>query len=142
MTESVPESVSEAEERPSRGLAVGAVSVAAVSFALAVLTWLAWLLVRPRLLTTGVYPIVAEVFILVLGALWFAALLAGVLAMVLGLLGGGRRRYGGDLARTGALLGGLTVVVALAGTVAFTVSPGLSPAYGDTGRPLNSILRE
>ncbi|WP_409181769.1 hypothetical protein F9C11_35690 [Amycolatopsis sp. VS8301801F10] len=140
MTESVSESALEAEERPSRGLAVGAVSVAAVSFALAVLTWLAWLLVRPRLLISGVYPIVAEVFVLVLGALWFLALLAGVLATVLGLLGGGRR-HGGDLARTGALLGGLTMVVALAGTVAFTVSPGPSPMY-PAGRPLNSIIRE
>ncbi|ATY11084.1 hypothetical protein CU254_11840 [Amycolatopsis sp. AA4] len=141
MTESVPEAVSETEERPSRGLAVGAVSVAAVSFSLAVLTWLAWLLVRPRLLLSGVYPLVAEVFILVLGALWFVALLAGVLAVVLGRLGGAKR-HGGDLARTGSLLGGLTVVVALAGTIAFTVSPGPMTAYGDVGRPLNSILRE
>ncbi|MCG3755870.1 MULTISPECIES: hypothetical protein [Amycolatopsis] len=141
MTEPDSESVRSSEERPSRGLAVGAVSVAAVSFSLAVLTWLAWLLVRPRMLTAGVYPLVAEVFVLVLGALWFLALLAGVLAVVLGRLGGGLR-YGGDLARKGALLGGLTVVVALAGTVAFTVSPGLMPVYGDVGRPLNSILRE
>ncbi|MET9260606.1 hypothetical protein [Amycolatopsis sp. NPDC004079] len=140
MTEPDSESVSETEERPSRGLAVGAVSVAAVSLSLAVLTWLAWLLVRPRLLVSGVYPLVAEVFVLVLGALWFAALLAGVLAVVLGRLGGAKRP-GGDLARTGALLGGLTVVVALAGTIAFTVSPGLMPAYSDGGRPLNSILR-
>ncbi|SFP41640.1 hypothetical protein [Amycolatopsis rubida] len=138
MTEPDSASVSP-EERPSRALAVGAVSVAAVSFALAVLTWLAWLLVRPRLLVSGVYPLVAEVFVLVLGALWFLALLAGVLAVVLGRLGGGKRP-GGDLARTGSLLGGLTVVVALAGTIAFTVSPGLLPAYGDGGRPLNSIL--
>ncbi|MYW94788.1 hypothetical protein G3I59_30390 [Amycolatopsis rubida] len=138
MTEPDSASVSP-EERPSRALAVGAVSVAAVSFALAVLTWLAWLLVRPRLLVSGVYPLVAEVFVLVLGALWFLALLAGVLAVVLGRLGGGKRPAG-DLARTGSLLGGLTVVVALAGTIAFTVSPGLLPAYGDGGRPLNSIL--
>lgn len=138
MTEPDSESVSAVEERPSRGLAVGAVSVAAVSFALGVATWLAWLLVRPRLLMGGIYPIVAEVFVLVLGALWFAALLGAVLAVVFGLLGGARR-YGTDLARLGALLGGLAFVVALAGTVAFTSNPGFATGQFDV-RPTHATL--
>ncbi|MBB4684562.1 hypothetical protein [Amycolatopsis jiangsuensis] len=114
--------MTEPDEQPRRGLGVAAVAVAAVSFVLALCTWMAWLLVRPKLLTQPVYPIVTQVFLLVLGALWFVVLPAGVLAVVLGLTGGGRRR-GGDLARAGALLGALTFVVALAGAVTFTVDP-------------------
>lgn len=80
MTEPDSGTVSSSGDRPGRGLAVAAVSVAAVCFALGVATWLAWLLVRPRLLMGGVYPIVAEVFVLVLGGLAFVAALAGTVA--------------------------------------------------------------
>ncbi|WP_051792377.1 hypothetical protein [Amycolatopsis jejuensis] len=116
----------ESEERPGRGLAIAAMAVAAVSFVLAVSTWMAWLLVRPKLLSGAVYPIVTQVFLLVLGALWFVALLAGVLAVVFGLVGGARSRSG-DLARGGALLGALTCLVALIGAVTFALSPTWAP---------------
>ncbi|WP_020658182.1 hypothetical protein [Amycolatopsis benzoatilytica] len=131
MSESVSESA-DVDERPSRGLGIASVSVAAVSLVLAGSTWMAWLLVRPRVIGGEIYPLVAQVFVLVLGALWFVALLAGVLALVLGVTGGARRRYGGrggDLARIGALLGALTFVVALAGAVAFTIQPDATPVF-------------
>ncbi|WIX78054.1 hypothetical protein QRX50_42795 [Amycolatopsis carbonis] len=110
------------EREPRRGQAVAAVAIAAVAFMLVVATWIAWLLVRPRMEAGPVYPIVGQVFLLVLGALFFVGLLAGVLAIVLGLTGGGRE-YGGEVARAGVLLGGLTCVVALGGAVAFAVNP-------------------
>ena len=131
MSASVSESA-DVGERPSRGLGVASTAVAAVSLVLAGSTWMAWLLIRPRVIGGDVYPIVAEVFVPVLGALWFLALLAGVLAVVLGVTGGARRRYGGrggDLARIGALLGARTFVVALAGAVAFTVHPDATSVF-------------
>ncbi|MEV4597717.1 hypothetical protein AB0K15_09965 [Amycolatopsis sp. NPDC049253] len=123
------------ERRPRRGLAVASIAIAAVSFMLAVSTWIAWLLVRPKFLVMPAYALVGQVFLLVLGALFFVALLAGVLAIVLGLTG---RELGGDLARAGALLGALTCLVALSGAVAFAVNPvwtSLRPTigYGDFG---------
>ncbi|WP_326833998.1 hypothetical protein VSH64_03555 [Amycolatopsis rhabdoformis] len=122
------------QTRPRRGLAIAATAIAAVSFVLAASTWVAWLLVRPRVLGGPVYPIVAQVFLLVLGALFFLALLAGVLAIVLGVTGGARE-HDGDLARVGALLGALTCAVALAGAVTFAVGSTWTPmtAQFDTG---------
>ncbi|MGW4488793.1 hypothetical protein ACWEOE_33755 [Amycolatopsis sp. NPDC004368] len=134
------------EREPRRGqavaaVAIAAVAIAAVGFMLVVATWVALLLVRPRMEAGPVYPIVGQVFLLVLGALFFVGLLAGVLAIVLGLTGGGRDYGGhGDLARRGVLLGGLTCVVALAGAVAFAVNPLWTPTVatfdlGPLGNP-------
>ncbi|QRP43749.1 hypothetical protein [Amycolatopsis sp. FDAARGOS 1241] len=114
------------EGRPRRGLAIAAIAIAAVSFVLVVSTWIAWLVVRPRVPAVPGYSIVAQVFVLALGALFFIALLAGVLAIVLGLAGGARERTGG-LARGGTLHGALTCLIALVGAVAFAISPAWTP---------------
>ncbi|MFI5608046.1 hypothetical protein [Amycolatopsis sp. NPDC051903] len=111
---------------PRRGQAVAAMAIAAVSLVLVVATWIAWLRVRPKLQEAPEYALVGQVFLLVLGALFFVGLLAGVLAIVLGLTRGGRAR-GDDLARGGALLGALTCVIALAGAVTFAASPTWTP---------------
>lgn len=138
MTE--PENSEDPVGRPRRGLAVAAVSVAVVSLVLAVSTWAAWLLVRPRVLAQPGNAFLGQALLFVLGALWFVALLAGALAIVFGITGGARRPDG-DLARAGALTGVLTCLVGLAGAVTFALSPTWTPplvplqntpgAYGD-----------
>ncbi|SEP44154.1 hypothetical protein [Amycolatopsis saalfeldensis] len=124
MTE--PEKSEDPADRPRRGLAVAAVSVAVVSLVLAISTWAAWLLVRPRVLGFPGNAFLGQVFLLVLGALWFVALLAGALAIVFGITGGARE-HDGDLARAGALTGALTCLVAIAGAVTFALSPTWTP---------------
>lgn len=108
-----------ATSRP--GVSLAAVTLGVVSLVLAVSTWAAWLFVRPEIQARMVsyYWPISVVFVLVLGALWFLALHGGVLAIVFGLVTGAHRADGGQQARTGALLGLLTLAVALAGTVVF-----------------------
>src|SRR5205814_7662628 len=68
--------------RPGRGLAVASLAVGASGLTLAVATWAAWLIIRPELVSAWVYSWVAQAFVLVLGALWFALLPISVLALV------------------------------------------------------------
>src|ERR1044072_1465568 len=78
--------------RPGRGLAIASLAIGASGLTLAVATWAAWLIVRPPVVTAWVYSWVAQAFVLVLGALWFALLPISVLALVFGVYAGARTR--------------------------------------------------
>jgi hypothetical protein len=67
--------------RRRRGLAV---AIGASGLTLAVATWAAWLIVRPLVVSAWAFSSVAQAFVLVLGALWFALLPISVLALVFG----------------------------------------------------------
>lgn len=110
--------------RRGRGLAITSVSVGTAGLTLALATWVAWLVIRTQLEGAGHYTSwVAQVFALVLGALWFALLPAGVLGIVFGLFAGARDPYGSGIARVGAYLCLLTLAVALAGAAVFALTP-------------------
>ncbi|GAB3493942.1 hypothetical protein [Amycolatopsis cihanbeyliensis] len=108
--------------RPRRGLAIASLSISSVGLVLALSTWGAWLLVLPWMPETTPHSLVTIVFALVLGALWFAVLPAGTLAVIFGMIAGARLRGGENLARGGTYLGLLAIAVALAGAVAFMMS--------------------
>src|SRR2546423_9140097 len=80
--------------RPGRGLAIASLALGASGLTLAVATWAAWLIVRPQVVSAWMYSWVAQAFVLVLGALWFALLPISVLALVFGGYAGARTRPG------------------------------------------------
>jgi hypothetical protein len=131
-----PESEAESTEttRPGRGLAIASLAIGAAGATLALATWAAWLLVRPPLLAAWVYSWVAQAFVLVLGALWFALLPISVLALVFGICAGARTRPG--FGRIGATLGVVTLLLALSGAAVFATTSwrhvGPPIAYFDT----------
>ncbi len=120
--------------RPGSGLAIASLAIGAAGLTLAVATWAAWLIVRPPVVTAWVYSWVAQTFVLVLGALWFALLPLSVLALVFGVCAGARTGPGAG--RVGATLAVITVLLALSGAAVFattswrTVGPPV--AYFDT----------
>jgi hypothetical protein len=120
--------------RPGRGLGIASLAIGASGLTLAVATWAAWLIVRPPVLSAWVYSWVAQAFVLVLGALWFALLPISVLALVFGVYAGARTRPGPG--RIGATLGVITVLLALSGAAVFATSSwrhvGPPIAYFDT----------
>ena len=120
--------------RPGRGLAVASLAVGASGLTLAVATWAAWLIIRPELVSAWVYSWVAQAFVLVLGALWFALLPISVLALVFGVCAGARTRPG--FGRIGAPLAVVTALLALAGAAVFATTSwrqvGPPVAYFDT----------
>ncbi|WP_410640520.1 hypothetical protein [Amycolatopsis sp. lyj-346] len=77
----------------------------------------------------------AQAFVLVLGALWFALLPISVLALVFGVCAGARTRPG--YARIGATLAVITSLLALSGAAVFATTSwgriGPPIAYFDTG---------
>ncbi|WP_199431566.1 hypothetical protein [Qaidamihabitans albus] len=105
--------------RPGRGLAVASLSVGAAGLVLALSTWAAWLLIRPQMQESPFFSWLTGVFVLVLGALWFAVLPAGVLGIIFGLVAGPRSPGGAALARAGAVLSLLALATAVPGAVAF-----------------------
>ncbi|TWE27895.1 hypothetical protein [Prauserella muralis] len=105
---------------PRSGLAPASVAIAAVGLVLAVSTWVAWLLVLPGFRDAQPYGWITVVFALVLGALWFAVLPVGVLAIVFGALALRRGPLTG-LARLGIGVGALALLVALGGVAAFVL---------------------
>jgi hypothetical protein len=124
----------ETTTRPGRGLAIASLAIGASGLTLAVATWAAWLIVRPPVLSAWVYSWVAQAFVLVLGALWFALLPISVLALVFGVYAGARTHPGPG--RIGATLGVITVLLALSGAAVFATSSwrhvGPPIAYFDT----------
>lgn len=126
MTTPEHEPVQASEETPRRrGLALAALSVGAGGATVSLATWAAWLLVRPGMITASHYSFLAQVFVLVLGGLWFVSLPIGVLGLVFGLSADARTRPGS--ARAGAYLAGLTLLAALAGSVTFAGTPLSGP---------------
>ncbi|MBE8520365.1 hypothetical protein ILP97_23195 [Amycolatopsis sp. H6(2020)] len=121
--------------RPGRGLAIASLAIGASGLTLAVATWAAWLLVRPVLSAAWLFSWQAQVFALVLGALWFALLPISVLALVFAICAGARTRPG--YARIGATLAVITALVALSGAAVFATTSwdriGPPIAYLDTG---------
>lgn len=109
---------------PRRGLAIASLAVGAATLVLAVSAWFAWLLVLPRLSVALHHSWLSVAFGLVLGAIWFAALPAGVVAAILGLASGARLPGGDNLGRAGAFLGLLSFAVALTGAVVFVLHAG------------------
>ncbi|MFJ7216352.1 hypothetical protein [Amycolatopsis sp. NPDC098790] len=116
--------------RPGRGLAIASLAVGASGLTLAVSTWAAWLLVRPVLLTAWMFSWLAQAFVLVLGALWFALLPISVLALVFGVCAGARTRPGPG--RIGATLAVITALLALSGAAVFATTSWSPVAYFDT----------
>ncbi|GAA4545840.1 hypothetical protein [Amycolatopsis samaneae] len=112
-----------ATARPRHGLAIASVSVSAVAMVLTVATWVAWLVIRAQMQAVPPYSWISQVFVLVLGALWFAMIPAGVLSTVFGYFAGARLQNGSNAARLGLYLGLLTVAIALAGAAVFTLTP-------------------
>jgi uncharacterized membrane protein len=91
--------------------------------------------VRPPVVTAWVYSWVAQAFVLVLGALWFALLPISVLALVFGVHAGARTRPGPG--RMGATLAAITALLALSGAAVFATTSswrqvGPPVAYFDT----------
>ncbi|WP_232376201.1 hypothetical protein [Amycolatopsis aidingensis] len=124
-------------ERPRRGLAIASLSIGAVGLVLALSTWGAWLFVLPWMPGTMPHSLVTIVFALVLGALWFAVLPAGTLAVIFGMVAGARPGGGESLARGGTYLGLLAVAVALAGAVVFMMN---ASGWGWPGSGVNDDL--
>ena len=121
--------------RPRRGLAISAVALGAAGLTLTVATWAAWLLVRPQVLSAWTYSWVTQAFVLVLGALWFAMLPVGVLALVFAGYAGPRTTH----TRAGMLLAAVTLLLALLGAATFATTSwrGVGPPYAyfdTTGR--------
>ena len=120
--------------RPGRGLAITSLAIGASGLTLAVATWAAWLIVRPPVVTAWVYSWVAQAFVLVLGALWFALLPISVLGLVFGVHAGARTRPGPG--RIGATLAVITALLALSGAAVFATTSwrqvGPPVAYFDT----------
>ncbi|MEV6622412.1 hypothetical protein AB0M83_28675 [Amycolatopsis sp. NPDC051106] len=106
--------------RPGRGLAIASLAIGASGLTLAVATWAAWLIVRPPVVTAWVYSWVAQAFVLVLGALWFALLPISVLALVFGVYAGARTHPGPG--RIGATLAVITALLALSGAAVFATT--------------------
>ncbi|PRX50535.1 hypothetical protein B0I33_102658 [Prauserella shujinwangii] len=102
-----------------RGLAIASLALSPAGLVLALATWAAWLFVRPQLLETLSVSWLTIVFLLVLGALWFAMLPVGTLGLVFGLLAGARSPGSGSLPRVGALVALGTLATAVAGAFAF-----------------------
>ncbi|MEV6874455.1 hypothetical protein [Amycolatopsis sp. NPDC051128] len=121
--------------RPARGLAIASLAIGAAGLTLAVATWAAWLIVRPQVVSAWAHSWVAQAFVLVLGALWFALLPISVLALVFGLCAGARTRPGQG--RIGATLAVVTVLLALSGAAVFATTSwrhvGPPVGYFDTG---------
>ncbi|GAA1958124.1 hypothetical protein [Amycolatopsis minnesotensis] len=109
---------------PRRGLAIASLTVGAATIVLAVSAWFAWLLVLPRLSIALHHSWLSVAFGLVVGAIWFATLPAGVVAAVLGLTSGARLPGGDNLGRVGAFLGLLSFTVGLVGAVVFVLHAG------------------
>jgi hypothetical protein len=120
--------------RPGRGLAVASLAVGASGFTLAAATWVAWLVVRPELVSAWTYSWVAQAFVLVLGALWFGLLPISVLALMLGVCADTQPRP--DFGRIGMMLAVVTAALALAGAALFATTSwrdvGPPAAYFDT----------
>lgn len=113
-------------DRPRPGLALAALITGAVALVLSVSTWAAWLLVLPGFRDAQPYRWIAVVFVLVLGALWFAVLPLSVVAITCGALAANRSATGG-LGRLGIAVGVLALLVALAGTVVFVIDATSPP---------------
>ncbi|MFD9892886.1 hypothetical protein ACFWY9_26370 [Amycolatopsis sp. NPDC059027] len=111
------------ERRPRHGLAIASVSLSAVAAVLALATWVAWLVVRAQMQGVPPYSWISQVFVLVLGALWFAMIPAGVLSIIFGYFAGARLQTGSNASRLGLYLGLLTIAIALAGAAVFTLTP-------------------
>jgi hypothetical protein len=120
--------------RPGHGLAIASLAIGASGLTLAVATWAAWLIVRPPVVSAWVFSWVAQAFVLVLGALWFALLPISVLALVFGVHAGARTRPGAG--RIGATLAVITALLALSGAAVFATTSwrhvGPPIAYFDT----------
>ncbi|OXM67680.1 hypothetical protein [Amycolatopsis vastitatis] len=120
--------------RSGRGLAVASLAVGASGFTLAAATWVAWLIVRPELVSAWAYSWVAQAFVLVLGALWFGLLPISVLALIFGLCADTQPRP--DFGRIGMTLAVVTALLALGGAAVFATTSwrhvGPPVAYFDT----------
>jgi hypothetical protein len=108
---------------PRRGLAIASVAIGSAGLVVALSTWVAWLTIRPGLQDAVHYSWISQVFVLVLGALWFAMLPAAVLGLVFGFSSGARAVDGPSTARAGAYLALLTLAITLAGAAAFVLTP-------------------
>ena len=124
-----PELEPETEETTRPGLGVASLAVGASGFTLAAATWAAWLIIRPELVPAWAYSWVAQAFVLVLGALWFALLPISVLALVFGVCAGARTQPGRG--RIGATLAIVTALLALAGAAVFATT-----SWGHVGPPV------
>lgn len=113
----------------SRGLGIAAVAIGTFGLTLAVATWAAWLLIRPQLVSAWTYSWVAQAFLLVLGALWFALLPLGAVGLVFSGYAGVRAAAGPG--RIGAGLAALTLLLALLGAAAFATT-----SFGRVGPPV------
>lgn len=125
-------------DRPRRGLGIASVAIGAFGLTLAVATWAAWLLIRPRIVSDWALSWVSQAFLLVLGALWFALLPLGALGLVFAGYAGVRRIT--DPGRIGAGLAAISLLLALLGAAVFATTSfarvGPPVAYFDstTGR--------
>ncbi|WP_410568087.1 hypothetical protein [Amycolatopsis sp. cmx-4-61] len=132
-----PESEARETTRPTgrRGLAIASLAIGASGLTLAIATWAAWLIVRPGVVSAWALSWIAQAFVLVLGALWFALLPISVLALVFGVCAGARTRPG--FGRIGATLAVVTALLALSGAAVFATTSwrqvGPPIAYFDTG---------
>jgi hypothetical protein len=114
-------------------LGMAALATGSVGVLVAVSAWVFWLAVVPQE-RGSLDPELVDLIRLALGAVWFAVLPAGVLAMMFGIVARDHPERG-LIARAGAYLGLLAVVVALSGAVLFLFAPtvvGFPPAevYG------------
>lgn len=116
-------------ERPRHGLGITSVALGAAGLTLALATWAAWLVVRPGVVSAWTYSWVAQAFLLVLGALWFALLPASVLGLVFGVYAGARTKPGPG--RVGATLAVMTLLLALLGAAVFATT-----SWGRVGPPV------
>jgi hypothetical protein len=130
----VPDEGTTATMPPGRGvLGLAALATGLVGVLVALSAWVLWLAVVPQE-RGSLDPELVDLIRLALGALWFAVLPAGALAMMFGIVARDHPERG-PLARAGAYLGVLTVLVALSGVVLFLFAPtvvGFPPAevYG------------
>jgi hypothetical protein len=116
-------------------LAIASVAIDSAGLMGALSTWVAWLIIRPHLQDAVHYSWISQVFVLVLGALWFAMLPAGVLALVFGFASGARSVSGSSTARAGAYLALLTAAIASAGAAAFILTPS---AWSPPANPIGA----
>jgi hypothetical protein len=120
--------------QPRRGLAIASVAIGSAGLMVALSTWVAWLIIRPHLQDAVHYSWISQVFVLVLGALWFAMLPIAVLAFVFGFASEARSADGPSTARAGTYLALLILAIALAGAAAFVLTPSAwSPPANPVG---------
>lgn len=138
MSSGMGEIESSDDDRPRRGLGIASVAIGAAGLTLAVATWAAWVLIRPRIVSEWPFSWVSQAFLLVLGALWFALLPLGALGLVFAGYSGVRAITGPG--RIGAGLAAVTLLLALLGAAVFATTSfarvGPPVAYFDstTGR--------